>query len=314
MQTNIQEVSTINVRLFTDKPVRKTPYQVKGVIMKQFPDNEIVPMLNGTYREKFLYPRVQVKILNEQIYLIGIAEGVEPIKSILSKLNSLNFGNITFEISKNEIEENNDSFKLTPELIKYRFVTPWIALNRNTGKKYRPLKNKDRINYLNKLLGKNIIFLAREMGIETDENIFSKLNLSTLVPKSIDDNNWGAFNGEFIINFFLPYYLGIGNGITRGYGTICDYNDSLSLKPDLKETNLNQKKSPSIKAKRQKKSKRIFSEEFDIEDDDINDNKNGQNKNIKRSKQPWKKKKISKKPSGEINYNSEEYHKKQHKF
>ena len=64
----------------------------------------------------------------------------------------------------------------------------------------------------------------------------------------------------------------------------------------------------------QKWSKEHFSEEFDIEDDDINDNKNGQNKNIKRNKQPWKKKKISKKPSGEINYNSEEYHKKQHKF
>ena len=63
-----------------------------------------------------------------------------------------------------------------------------------------------------------------------------------------------------------------------------------------------------------KKSKRIFSEEFDIVDEDINDNKNGQNKNIKRNKKPWKKKKISKKPSGEINYNSEEYHKKQHKF
>ena len=314
MQTNIQEVSTINVRLFTDKPVRKTPYQVKGVIMKQFPDQEIVPMLNGTYREKFLYPRVQVKILNEQIYLIGIAEGVEPIKSILSELTSLNFGNITFEISKSEIEENNDSFKLTPELIKYRFVTPWVALNQNTGKKYRSLKNKDRINYLNKLLGKNIIFLAREMGIETDENIFSKLNLPTLVPKTIDDNNWGAFNGELKINFLLPNYLGIGNGITRGYGTICEYNNSLSLKPDFKETNLKQKKPPSIKAKRQKKSKRIFSEEFDIEEDDINGNKNGQHKKIKRNKQSWKRKKISKKPSGEINYNSEEYHKKQHKF
>ena len=314
MQTNIQEVSTINVRLFTDKPVRKTPYQVKGVIMKQFPDSEIVPMLNGTYREKFLYPRVQVKILNEQIYLIGIAEGVEPIKSILSELTSLNFGNITFEISKSEIEENNDSFKLTSELIKYRFVTPWIGLNQNTGKKYRSLKNKDRINYLNKLLGKNIIFLAREMGIETDVNIFSKLNLPTLVPKTIDDNNWGAFNGELEVNFLLPNYLGIGNGITRGYGTICEHNDSLSLKPDIKETNSKQKISPSIKAKRQKKSKRIFSEEFDIEEGDINDNKNGQHKKIKRNKQPWKRKNISKKPSGEINYNSEEYHKKQHKF
>ena len=83
MKPNSQQVSTINVRLLTDKPVRKTPYQVKGVIMKQYPDSQIVPMLNGTYREKFLYPRVQVKILNEQIYLIGIAEGVDPIKSIL---------------------------------------------------------------------------------------------------------------------------------------------------------------------------------------------------------------------------------------
>ncbi len=67
-----QKISTINVRLRTDKPVRKTPYQVKGVIMNQHSNNEIVPMLDGTYREKFLYPRVQVKILDEQIYFIGI--------------------------------------------------------------------------------------------------------------------------------------------------------------------------------------------------------------------------------------------------
>ena len=64
MNDNSQEISTVNVWLSTDKPVRKTAYQVKGVIMKQYPDSEIVPMLNGSYREKFLYPRVKVKILN----------------------------------------------------------------------------------------------------------------------------------------------------------------------------------------------------------------------------------------------------------
>ena len=97
----IQEVKTINVRLISDKPVRKTPYQVKGVIMKEHPGSDITPMLNGNYREKFLYPRVQVKILNEEIYLIGIAEGVDPIKSILPKLSTLNFGNICFNSSAN---------------------------------------------------------------------------------------------------------------------------------------------------------------------------------------------------------------------
>ena len=86
MSLKYQEIPTINVRLVTDKPVRKTPYQVKGVIMNQHSNHEIVPMLDGTYREKFLYPRVQVKILDEQIYFIGIGEGVAGIKEVLKDL------------------------------------------------------------------------------------------------------------------------------------------------------------------------------------------------------------------------------------
>jgi hypothetical protein len=60
-------IRTTIARIITDKPVRKTPYQVKGVFMRQYSDLEIVPMMDGTYRNRFLYPRVQIKILNEQI-------------------------------------------------------------------------------------------------------------------------------------------------------------------------------------------------------------------------------------------------------
>ena len=47
MSSKYPEIRTVAVRIFTDKPVRKTPYQVKGVMMNQFPDEEIVPMLDG---------------------------------------------------------------------------------------------------------------------------------------------------------------------------------------------------------------------------------------------------------------------------
>ena len=80
---------SITVRLVTDKPIRKTPYQVKGVFMKQFPDEKIVPFLDGRLRSKYLYPRVQVKIINEQIYILGINEGVQSVKSLLKNLKSL---------------------------------------------------------------------------------------------------------------------------------------------------------------------------------------------------------------------------------
>ena len=45
MGTSSSIPESIAIRLITDKPVRKTPYQVKGVFMKQFYEERIVPFL-----------------------------------------------------------------------------------------------------------------------------------------------------------------------------------------------------------------------------------------------------------------------------
>ena len=342
MSSKYPEVRTVAVRIFTDKPVRKTPYQVKGVMMNQFPDEEIVPMLDGSYRQKFLYPRVQVKILNEQIYIVGINEGVDSIKAIAQKMDFLDFGNITFQVLDNEIEEHGNRFQPVSKLIRYRFVTPWVALNQTTGYRYRYLNNADRVNFLNRLLGQNIVFMAREMGMELEENIFTKVTLSSLFPRQVDENNWGAFDGEFRANFVLPNYLGIGNGITRGYGALFglfnpelfsfnegdlqeleakaakESNDKQTkiAESDLQEIDVEKvprpKKVPGKDLMPTKRSKKVLSEEFEIEEDetivyqtDVTRKKNAPYKPKKRNKK-------IKKDSSNINYNSEEYHKKQH--
>ena len=342
MSSKYPEVRTVAVRIFTDKPVRKTPYQVKGVMMNQFPDEEIVSMLDGSYRQKFLYPRVQVKILNEQIYIVGINEGVDSIKAIAQKMDFLDFGNITFQVLDNEIEEHGNRFQPVSKLIRYRFVTPWVALNQTTGYRYRYLNNADRVNFLNRLLGQNIVFMAREMGMELEENIFTKVTLSSLFPRQVDENNWGAFDGEFRANFVLPNYLGIGNGITRGYGAIFglfnpelfsfnegdlqeleakaakESNDKQTTiaESDLQEIDVEKvprpKKVPGKDLMPTKRSKKVLSEEFEIEEDeaivyqtDVTRKKNAPYKPKKRNKK-------IKKDSSNINYNSEEYHKKQH--
>ena len=103
-------MKTIVARLITDKPVKKTAYQVKGVFMKQYPNSPAIPMLDGRYRNKFLYPRVQVKILNEQIYIVGIKDGADPVLTMTKELELLNFGNITFNIIDVDIKENIDQF------------------------------------------------------------------------------------------------------------------------------------------------------------------------------------------------------------
>ena len=230
-------ISTTIVRLNTDKPVRKTPYQVKGVFIKKYPDEPVTPMLDGTYRKKFAYPRVQVKILDEQIYIIGINEGVQPVLSIPDKIKELNFGNITFIINDFEIKNLKEQFTPSGNILKYSFLTPWAALNHMTGNKYRSTPYKKKASLLNKLLGNNLIFLAKEMGVSMEDGVYVKVKIPNLHPKSIDDNKWKAFKGEFKTNIILPNYIGLGNGITRGYGTIKGLFsfDVISLKKELSE-------------------------------------------------------------------------------
>jgi len=220
MSDSFPDIKSVVVRVVTDKPVRKTPYQVKGVFMRQFPDEPIIPMLDGSYRDRFLYPRVQVKILNEQIYIIGIHEGVDPVLSVAEKFEIFDFGNITFQIQDCDIENIDQQFIPSSRLVRYRFITPWVALNHMTGGKYKFLTNQEKPSYLNRLLGQNIIFVANEVGIDLEDNIFTKVKVSSLFPRPVDENKWGAFMGEFKTNFLLPNYIGVGNGITRGFGTI----------------------------------------------------------------------------------------------
>ena len=327
-------MKTIVARLITDKPVKKTAYQVKGVFMKQYPNSSAIPMLDGRYRDKFLYPRVQVKILNEQIYLVGIKDGADPVLEMTKELELLNFGNITFKILDKDVEESIDQFKHVDQLLRYRFVSPWIALSKNTQNRYKFLKNKDRIAFLNRLLGQNIVFLAREMGVELNEKVYTKLRLDSLFPKPVYENNWGSFSGEFQTNFILPNYIGVGNGITRGYGAIHGLFNPQDFKFDedvlnskvidnkpmeiieedddlqsvkVKNVPMPRRKSKKVNNKGKNRVKKVLSEEYEIEEKSP--------KRIKPNpKNKPQKNRNDQKTSSESNFNTIEYHKKQHSF
>ena len=191
--------------------------------MREFPDEPLIPFINGSYRNEYLYPRVQVKILDEEIYLLGIEEGVEPIESLVKNLDIMNFGNITFKVEEVENEVFDISFGPSEKSIYYEFLTPWIALNKINIKLYRNLDNSDeeRINFLRRLLSQNIAFIGKELGLRRhDTKIFVDIALDTLKPRIMDEGKNASFEGGFYTNFVLPNYIGVGNGITKGFGVL----------------------------------------------------------------------------------------------
>ena len=345
METSINSVV---LKLNTDKPVRKTPYQVKGVFIRHFKNELIIPMLNGSNRHKFLYPRVQVKILNEQIHIIGIKEGLTPVISIAEKVKKLDFGNITFDVESFELIESKNDFISSKQVIKYNFLTPWIALNHMNQGTYNKSNEIEQRIFLNKLIGQNIVFLANELNLSLEENIYTKIEIGDLSPKKIDEKNWGSFEGGFKTNCILPNYIGLGNGITRGFGSIyfdtnlilsnlneqeSDQSEDLILFKSEKNSELviisdvpkpRRRKNTSNKFKSSKNNKAKFIKSMN--------SKKSTKKHLKSSNSLNKKTRYlgSKKSNNNIvddfnrieeikdkeekNFNTEEHHKRQHKF
>ena len=315
---------TVTARLVTDKPVKKTPYQVKGVIMNQFADDSVIPLLNGQYRKEFLYPRVQVKILNEQIYIVGINEGADHVLSLSKKLNSLDFGNITFQVNDIDIDIKEDILILSNQPVRYRFISPWVALNPVTNKRYKELDNSGRIKYLSQLLTHNILFLGKEMGLNIDVKVYTWLSLSSLFPKPIGEKNWGSFYGGFKTNLILPSYIGLGNGITRGFGTIYGLFDSTGFSFDEESLVDEAKKSENYKPREKPRSskfyKRIHKSNQKVSKNKSKfKNKNSINNKTKNNKGNLQFSESIGEPktsenSNEVNFNRFKYHKKQHNF
>ncbi|MCK4903742.1 MAG: hypothetical protein KAS35_03550, partial [Candidatus Marinimicrobia bacterium] len=146
------------------------------------------------------------------------------------------------------------------------------------------------------------------------------------------ENNWGSFSGEFQTNFVLPNYIGLGNGITRGYGAIHGLYNPQDFKFDEEMLNLEvinnnpiniieeddtilsvkvknvpkpRRKSRSASSKGKGKIKKVLSEEYEIEEKSIKSIK------TKPKRKPQEKKKTPKTPS-DNNFNTIDYHKKQH--
>ena len=99
-----------------------------------------------------------------------------------------------------------------------------------------------------------------------------------------------------------------------------NFDEKLSVQNDAQEIDVTIVPSSNNSRKRKKskpkRSKKILNEEFDLEEDDFTDtnSKPNANKGLKQKKRYHHKKPKTKTSLGEVNYNSEEYHKKQHKF
>ncbi len=153
------------IKLFCKDPLHATPFVIKGAIMKQYPNENFISFISGEHRGVFLYPRVQVKVLRNQLCIFAINEGVEPTKALIDKMKSLIVEDISYIFSESNVAENFNLFEIIPnQYQKYKFITPWVALNKRQVKQYDRLFYDEKPSFLSEMLVKNLPFICSDLG------------------------------------------------------------------------------------------------------------------------------------------------------
>ena len=184
-----------------------------------------------------------------------------------------------------------------------------------------PLSQKRK--FLCELLTRNLIFLTSEFKINVDKKILIDIELDDESLTSFKENKDVGFGGSFLTNFILPDFIGLGNGITRGCGSIIHDQKINDSEIDMSRFYMFDKKIISSKSNNKNRSlkkrkkflpkKTIINEENEINYNTLKNNiSNSVTKSKKNNSKKIKKKKASERSLNKVNFNSEEYHKKQH--
>lgn len=212
-------INTLQLWLKTDEPCLSDASKVRGYVGNEFKQ---YPLLHNHYGENkylFSYPLVQYKIIDGNVLILGIEEGVDILKIISNDLHELKLDK-TYRISEKIIYEKEYDVKPSSEEHHYRFIVPWIALNQNNYDKFNKTKDwKDKKYLLNKILVGNILSMSKGLGIVVNKRLYAKSNyeIKKIKYKSVILN---AFIGEFKVHYDIPDYFGLGKGVSHGFGTV----------------------------------------------------------------------------------------------
>jgi len=167
----------------------------------------------------YQYPLIQYNIIGNKPLVLGIEEGAEVLQNILPIDDVIIIEDRVLISKKREIQITYEDFGVTDNLITYRFLTPWMALNEENVKRYREGDIIEREEILKKIFIGNILSISKGLKYTVEDEIRVKLNVKEK-RVNFKDNKMICFTGECLTNFKIPDYIGIGKSVSRGFGTI----------------------------------------------------------------------------------------------
>lgn len=201
------------------------PYEVaafRGAMAEKVGREEVLFHNHTNEGFRYKYPLIQYKAIGGKPTIICIEEGVDHIHKYFEKRDwSIMIGDRKLDMKIASLNLNQFTMQAWEHKFDYR-ISNWLALNQDNIKKYNDIDSlAERLTLLEGLLKANILSFAKGIDWHVDRTI--EVSVKQLdEPKSITFKSQKllAFNAQFSTNVFIPKHIGLGKGVSVGFGVV----------------------------------------------------------------------------------------------
>ncbi len=170
------------------------------------------------------YPRIQYKIIDRCPAIAGLMDGADAINRLFipGAKHVMRIGRDEYRefVVKDKSEECFTPSLTAGAVGRYRLCS-WLPLNSGNYEEFQGISSlAERIAKLDEILTGNILSLYKAFDTYVEDKVMA--HVVDLTPRSVAFKGvrMQAYNAVIESNFTLPVHLGIGKGVSHGFGVV----------------------------------------------------------------------------------------------
>jgi hypothetical protein len=196
-------------------------HKVRGYFSEKFKKYDLIHNHDhSSGKSIYRYPAIQFKMDDHLVIFAFKDEAITILKEVFMVSEKIVIDGFGIDIHERMIEVKEVQMGEDGTFYVYRFTSPWLPLNQDNFRVYKELhSSEDKQKKLDGILINNIIGFCKFAGFDVKETLVVKSRFIEM-EANLKGITHLAFKGEFMVNFLLPGFLGLGKSSSRGYGNI----------------------------------------------------------------------------------------------
>lgn len=173
---------------------------------------------------RYSYPLIQYKRIGGKAAIVCVGEGTEAIGEFFSNADfDIMLGNESKHLEVEAVKADKTLVQVWDGQFEYS-LRKWLPFNQENYEKFKTMEGlADKFALMEQILVGNILSFAKGVGVELQKEVYLKIknveNERLYRHKAVKKM---GFDIHFSTNVTLPDFIGLGQGVSMGFGMVKD--------------------------------------------------------------------------------------------